>query len=294
MLKPIKTKYNGFKFRSRTEARWAVFFDHLGIAYQYEVEGFKEVKDFKGEVIRYLPDFYLPEYSMWLEIKRSGYDWQNNKKIINFANQTDHRFFVVTGAPQKDQYAAYMLANHEIDDVQFEHFKGVKGFFTLARRADKPELCFSIDNEDMQYACMLIDNPTDDGKRWPLVKPELEAAYKKAITYRFRIMAPKKFKDFNQAMCAEMFLLGTLILGKASYATKRLKTDNFSKSEHKMIFNAIAALKITGKDIDFATVADELDRTGNLGHCGGIEYIATILGVTFGFEHGFDYCAALT
>ena len=30
-IKAIETIYNGYKFRSRLEARWAVFFDEAGI-----------------------------------------------------------------------------------------------------------------------------------------------------------------------------------------------------------------------------------------------------------------------
>jgi hypothetical protein len=40
MIKAIETIYNGYRFRSRLEARWAVFFDALEIEYQYELEGF--------------------------------------------------------------------------------------------------------------------------------------------------------------------------------------------------------------------------------------------------------------
>ena len=36
MIKAVQTEYNGYKFRSRLEARWAVFFDTLGIEYEYE------------------------------------------------------------------------------------------------------------------------------------------------------------------------------------------------------------------------------------------------------------------
>lgn len=36
-IKPIQTRYKGYHFRSRLEARWAVFFDALGIAWKYEV-----------------------------------------------------------------------------------------------------------------------------------------------------------------------------------------------------------------------------------------------------------------
>lgn len=39
-IKPIETVYNGYRFRSRLEARWAVFFRAVGIEYQYEPEGF--------------------------------------------------------------------------------------------------------------------------------------------------------------------------------------------------------------------------------------------------------------
>jgi len=39
-VRPIETKYAGPLFRSRTEARWAVFFDAAGIEWQYEHEGF--------------------------------------------------------------------------------------------------------------------------------------------------------------------------------------------------------------------------------------------------------------
>lgn len=63
MLKAIETQYNGYRFRSRQEARSAVFFDMLGISYRYEFEGF----NLNGT--RYLPDFWLPDHGWWIEIK---------------------------------------------------------------------------------------------------------------------------------------------------------------------------------------------------------------------------------
>ena len=63
-IKAIETIYNGYRFRSRSEARWAVFFDACGIEYQYEPEGFV-----LSDGTMYLPDFYLPESKTFVEIK---------------------------------------------------------------------------------------------------------------------------------------------------------------------------------------------------------------------------------
>lgn len=53
-IKPIETIYKGYRFRSRLEARWAVFFDACGVEWEYEPEGFD-----LGDGICYLPDFLL-------------------------------------------------------------------------------------------------------------------------------------------------------------------------------------------------------------------------------------------
>lgn len=63
-IKPIETIYNGYRFRSRAEARWAVFFDACGIKYLYEPEGF-----ILSDGTMYLPDFYLPESKTYFEVK---------------------------------------------------------------------------------------------------------------------------------------------------------------------------------------------------------------------------------
>lgn len=74
-LKAIETLYGGYRFRSRLEARWAVFLEGCGLKFDYEPEGF----DLDG--IRYLPDFWVhPQYTrdmpeipavlgFWLEVK---------------------------------------------------------------------------------------------------------------------------------------------------------------------------------------------------------------------------------
>ena len=53
-MKVIETEYKGYRFRSRLEARWAVFFDACGVRWEYEPEGYV-LPD--GQY--YLPDFLL-------------------------------------------------------------------------------------------------------------------------------------------------------------------------------------------------------------------------------------------
>jgi hypothetical protein len=59
----IETSYGGCRFRSRLEARWAVFFDTLGIAWQYEPQGYvchtRITRAPDGLQFPYLPDFWL-------------------------------------------------------------------------------------------------------------------------------------------------------------------------------------------------------------------------------------------
>ncbi len=53
-IQPIETVYKGYRFRSRLEARWAVFFDALDVEWTYEPEGLD-----LGAMGWYLPDFWV-------------------------------------------------------------------------------------------------------------------------------------------------------------------------------------------------------------------------------------------
>lgn len=66
-LKPIETVWNNMRFRSRLEAKWASYFDLCGEQYEYEPEGFV-----LGDDTWYLPDFYLPDKNIYIEIKPLG------------------------------------------------------------------------------------------------------------------------------------------------------------------------------------------------------------------------------
>lgn len=100
-IKAIETEYNCYKFRSRLEARWAVFFDAAGIEYQYEPEGI-ETSD--GE--KYLPDFYLPELETYVEVKgkRPGYEQEILRlpKFIEWGGQVK-QILILSDVPGKTE-----------------------------------------------------------------------------------------------------------------------------------------------------------------------------------------------
>jgi galactose-1-phosphate uridylyltransferase len=70
-MKAIETEYKGILFRSRLEARWAIFFDALKLEWVYEPDCFVLSNNQK-----YTPDFYIPKYKLYIEVKPSLW-WQN-------------------------------------------------------------------------------------------------------------------------------------------------------------------------------------------------------------------------
>jgi len=99
MIKAIQTQYKGCNFRSRLEARWAVFFDALGVEWDYEPEGF-ELPD----GTRYLPDFWLPKYRVWIEIKGQEATPEEKAKCFLMAQHTSCPCFLIVGPPRLKDY----------------------------------------------------------------------------------------------------------------------------------------------------------------------------------------------
>ena len=99
---PIKPKYNGIKFRSHLEAKWAVFFDTVGIEYCYEPQGYRTVV---GDC--YLPDFYLPQFDAYVEVKgdeqRYHDDLLKMKRIIAGRGTPIRKLLVLGDVPYTEE-----------------------------------------------------------------------------------------------------------------------------------------------------------------------------------------------
>src|SRR5258706_5967791 len=115
-MKAIETVYNGYRFRSRLEARWAVFFDTLGIRYEYEKEGY----DLDG--VWYLPDFWLPDLGYWIEIKGQEPTEEEHAKALALAEASNTEVYLFAGSieiPDHDdeKMLAYQHGGSEPWDV---------------------------------------------------------------------------------------------------------------------------------------------------------------------------------
>ena len=113
-IQPIETRYKGYRFRSRLEARWAVFMDHLDIPWDYEPQGY--IVD--GQP--YLPDFLVrpddKEGAFWLEIKGTFPLEEECLKARGLAEGTGIPAFVYWGKLE--------LPAPDLDHLQHDEYVG--------------------------------------------------------------------------------------------------------------------------------------------------------------------------
>jgi hypothetical protein len=113
-IRAIETEYQGYRFRSRLEARWAVFFDALGVRYEYEKEGYD-----LGEAGWYLPDFWLPDCGGWVEIKPGEPTRDERDKLHALVGGLRQPLVLLEGVPDEDEYgttSARVLAWDDLED----------------------------------------------------------------------------------------------------------------------------------------------------------------------------------
>lgn len=111
--KAIPTPYAKCKFRSRLEARWAVYFNALGIEWEYEKEGYSLPCG------PYLPDFWLPQVNSWAEVKPTQFSQDELTKCFQLHLETRNQVILLSGLPSLAMYPAIRGAefNHGAWDV---------------------------------------------------------------------------------------------------------------------------------------------------------------------------------
>jgi hypothetical protein len=170
-IQPIETTYKGHKFRSRLEARWAVFFDALKIRWVYEHEGYETPTG------RYLPDFWLPDVYMRGEALK-GVLFE--AKPENFPNVHEELAFVA----EKLNISALLAVGFDFTDHSWYELYQMAPwwddgmmFYVCACGVCKFDFCCAGDDE---YVC-----PICKCAEFDTMLQRVQDAYDKAIKYRF-------------------------------------------------------------------------------------------------------------
>jgi replicative DNA helicase len=77
---------------------------------------------------------------------------------------------------------------------------------------------------------------------------------------------------------AEQAVLGGLMLDVSAWdqVADMVRTKDFYRPDHRLVFDAIAALAGNGKPVDVVTVSEQLTRLGELDNAGGLSYLGTL------------------
>jgi len=187
-IKAIQTEYNGYLFRSRLEARWAVFFDACGIDYEYEPEGFD-----LGGGLQYLPDFLLHGVKgrdggdLYVEVKgqMTDYDARKINRFASLGMRENHccgksatAILIVGPIPSGDtmdeitDYISEAAYNDHRGWPNYYNFETIDGDYFAAHPGINWDGGFELFGDDGSYLCEMDPVAT-------------EAAYRKARQARF-------------------------------------------------------------------------------------------------------------
>ncbi len=89
----------------------------------------------------------------------------------------------------------------------------------------------------------------------------------------------QKLKVPPHSIEAEQSILGGLMLDNSKWDVvgDRVIEDDFYRQNHKLIFRVIAKLAGNGSALDVVTVAEELERIGELENAGGMAYLGLLV-----------------
>ena len=188
----IPTTYAGIQFRSRLEARWAVFFDAIGTPWEYEPEAFyipsfippDNFSETNREIAGkgYLPDFWLPEVGAYFEVKGASPSDDVWERLYQFERLTGKRVILAIGAHP----------SHALDNEDYYSPLHVNGDFPyeFCRCPACNKLGCEFDGRGGRVCKNLTtvppcpyQDPLSDDKGYNIT-PEIGAAYAKARSFR--------------------------------------------------------------------------------------------------------------
>ena len=131
-IRPIPTTHNGVTYRSRLEARWAVFFNRAGIAARYEAEGY----DLDG--VWYLPDFWLSDARIFVEVKPVEPTEQEASKAYTLARLSKNPVALVIGLPGDHRGIIWPYPEEESNALSFCRCRRCNGLAIIYETSGHP------------------------------------------------------------------------------------------------------------------------------------------------------------
>ena len=170
-----KTRYGESVFRSKLEAKWAVFMDLLNVAYEYEPR-LEKVETVCNEFY-YKPDFYIPNLKYYIEFKPREPTKSELIKAAGWANSIEDIVIIFRFGP----YAGHLM--------QTSHDKPILSrnriFWSQCPRCLQIEL---KDGGELSCGCYSQDEILGSCENIDFVRtPNLLKAYKIASKHDFSI-----------------------------------------------------------------------------------------------------------
>ncbi len=174
MSRPPYITYANTLFKNRLEAQWAVFFDKLGVHWEYP-----------GLMLpghnHYLPDFWLPKQQCWIDIRAERPTEDDILKAADLAFEVHRWVAIVWGDIGKHQIIAFYAPFYEqgyYDNYRFSVCQHCKSLILVCPlRGGEPNKLIGYCHE-----CQGIILQTADAPDWNL---RLLAAYNAASTVHF-------------------------------------------------------------------------------------------------------------
>lgn len=127
-INAIETKYKRIIFRSQLEAKWALFWDKLRLKWVYEPECVF------SDGTKYTPDFWIPDLSLFIEIKPNETIAKEEgaiSKCKKLADETGARVYLDMGGfawPISEECAYSSISYSDAGDVYSILFYVITGY----------------------------------------------------------------------------------------------------------------------------------------------------------------------
>lgn len=168
----IATHYAGRKYKSRTEARWAVLFDACGIPYWYEFEGHDLGSTW------YLPDFWLPSpFNLFFEVKGEEPDSLERMKCSHLARDSGQVVLIGVGQPEALFQILWFDGTGEED--------GLRYVIAWDRNPNAGLWLVSDDDGDSSRVFGMTTPPNGERHLGPMFTGPMAMAYELALSAEF-------------------------------------------------------------------------------------------------------------